>query len=454
MGRLGRRSVVGVIAITVVLVAAGCTPPRQDNPINPIVGALDPGSQLIGCDQASQRVVVTVPSHLDPSCTYTRGFDITASGAVLDCRGARIEITSAESGQGILVETPASVALTDVAVRNCIVDGPFTNSLRIRRQGFKDLAEGAEYENATANILVESSHFYDSRGSGVFVDGFVTGVTLRDVEVSGSGGVGVYLEAGSKDNVIETSRIHHNGFGDVTPEGVPFTFGGTEFRYESTGREGIAIDGSRDNIVRHNWISYNSAGGIFLYKNCGEDATTQPASHWVRHYGATGNRIEDNFISSEKNGIWIGSRAAENQLPMDCSDPAYIDTPGQKVYLDPASDNTVHHNDFLYVSRGVRVEADRSTVTDNWFHSTGVGDQAVLIGTKERTAVLGLPVTGTVLTGNRAELPAEAIPFGWVWGHTATTDSGNLANSAPAALVQGVQPTINPFIFAIRVWLP
>ena len=455
MRRRGRHAVIGVIAVLVVLVGAACTPPRQDNPINPVVGALDPGSQLIGCDQAAQRVVVTVPSHLDPSCTYTRGFDITASGAVLDCRGARIELPSTESGgQGILIETPAAVALTGVTVRNCIVDGPFTNSMRIRRAGFKDLAEGAEYENATSDILVESSHFYDSRGSGVFVDGFVTGVTLRDVEISGSGSVGVYLEAGSKDNVVEKSRIHHNGFGDVTPAGVPFTFGGTELRYESTGREGIAIDGSRDNIVRENWISYNAAGAIFLYKNCGEDATSQPDAHWVRHYGATGNLIVDNFISSEKNGVWVGSRAAENQLPMDCSDAAYISTPARKVYLDPASDNTVRSNDFLYVNHGVRVEDDRTSVIDNRFKSTGVGDQAVLIGTKERTSVLSRPVTGTVLTGNSAELPVGAVPFGWVWGHAGTIDSGNLANLSPAGLAPGVQPTINPFIFAIRVWVP
>jgi Right handed beta helix region len=448
----GRGRAAAVVAVMLV-VGAACVPPHRDSPIDPVVGALDPASRLLGCDHAAQRLVVAGPTHLDPSCTYTGGVDISTSGATLDCRGARIEAGPGAAGPGILIDTPATAALADVTVRNCIVKG-FSNNLRVRRSGFKDLVEGAEYDAATSGILIERSHFYDSAASGVFVDGFVTGVTLRDVEVSGSGSVGVYLEAGSKDNVVEDSTIHHNGFGAVTPEGVPIVVAGTELRYESTGREGIAIDGSRDNVVRDNWISYNSAGAIFLYKNCGEDATTKPDSHWVRRYGATGNVISGNLVSTEKNGVWIGSRAAENQVFMDCSDPAYIDEPLRRVFLDPASDNTVTANSFLYVSYGVRVEDDRTTVTDNFFSSSTAGDRAVLVGTKERTAVLDRPVTGTVIAGNRADIPGNATPYTWIWDHTATTFSDNLSNGTPAPLTEGTQPPINPFLFAIRVWAP
>ncbi len=398
---------------------------------------------------------MTGPSHLDPSCTYTRGVDITTSGAVLDCRGAHIALGAGETDrQGILIETPAAVPLENVTVRNCLVDGFSPNNLRIRRTGFKDLVQGSEYDAATSNILVENSHFTNSSGSGVFVDGFVTGVTLRDIEVAGSGGVGIYLEAGSKDNVVEGSRVHHNGFGDVGPDGVPIVFNGVELRYESTGREGIAIDGSRDNIVRNNWIAGNAAGGVFLYKNCGENATTQPGSHWVRHYGATGNEISGNFISSEKNGVWIGSRAAENQYFMDCSDPAYIDATARLVYLDPASGNTVHANSFLYVNRGVRIEDDASTITDNRFSSNAAGDEAIIIGTKERTGVLGQPVNGTVITGNRADISGNASPFHWIWGHAETTFSDNWNGPVETTLTEGSQPPINPFLFVIRIWAP
>ena len=59
------------------------------------------GSVLIGCDQASNRVTVTVTSHLDPTCTYTGGFDITASDVTLDCQGATIAAPRQRGGAGI-----------------------------------------------------------------------------------------------------------------------------------------------------------------------------------------------------------------------------------------------------------------------------------------------------------------------------------------------------------------
>jgi hypothetical protein len=454
MRRNGRqRRVAVVLAVAAMVVAAGCVPPPPAETVDPLVGTFDPESQLLGCDVSAERLVVTGPSHLDPSCTYTRGVEITASNSTLDCRGARIQLGAGETdNQGILIETPATVPMSDVTVRNCIVDGFQPNNLRIRRQGFKDLVQGTEYDAATSNILVENSQFTNSNGSGVFVDGFVTGVTLRDIEVSGSGGVGIYLEAGSKDNIVENSRIHRNGFRDVVPEGVPIVLNGVELRYESTGREGIAVDGARDSIIRNNWIAGNAAGAIFVYKNCGEDQTTN--GHWVRHYGATGNLITENFISSEKNGVWIGSRAAENQAFLDCSDPAYIDVPARRVHLDPASDNTVHANTFLYVNHGVRVEDDAATITDNHFSSYAATDQAILIGTKERTGVLGQPVNNTVITGNRADISGNATPYQWVWGHTGTAYEDNQSSQTDVALTEGVQPTINLFLFAIRIWQP
>jgi parallel beta-helix repeat protein len=450
----GRRHRVAVGAgVLALLVAAGCVPPRQ-SPINPVTDDPVAGSQLVGCDRAAERIVVSAPTHLDPSCDYTGGVDVTTSGAVLDCRGARIVRTSADTERnGIDITTTTAVPLENVTVRNCVVEG-WGNNLRIQREGYKDLAAGEEYENGTSAILVENTHFYDSTASGVFVGAYVTGTTLRNIEVSGSAAVGIYVEAGSKDNVIEDSRIHHNGFGDTGPEGVPIVVGGVELRYESTGREGIAIDGSRDNVVRGNWIAANSNGGIFLYKNCGEDFTTRPNAHWVRRYGATGNLITGNLISAEKNGVWVGARAAENQRFMDCSDPAYIDEDIRRVHLDPASDNTIRGNNFLYNVYGVRVEDDRTTVEDNDFTDNTAAHEAVIVGTKERTNVLGQPVDGTVLRDNRAAIAGNATPYRWIWAHTGTTDTGNRSHGAPVALTAGTQPTINPFLFAIRVFVP
>ena len=106
-------------------------------------------------------------------------------------------------------------------MRNCYIEG-FLNNMRITREGFRDLAEGAEYDNGYSNILVEDSTFMNSRGVGIFVDGYVTGVTLRRLHIEGAGSTGIYLEAGSKDNLVESNEIVNNGYNENGPNGQFF----------------------------------------------------------------------------------------------------------------------------------------------------------------------------------------------------------------------------------------
>ena len=114
-----------------------------------------PGSQLIDCSQADDRVEITVSSHLDPSCTWTRGVRITASDVVLDCQGARHLRRRTASAASRSPRRPTR-ALSNITVRNCDIEG-FLNNVRINREGFRDLAEGVEYENAFSNIVIEDS---------------------------------------------------------------------------------------------------------------------------------------------------------------------------------------------------------------------------------------------------------------------------------------------------------
>lgn len=442
----------------VLVFALGCVLPWTERPLDSLVGAIDPGSTLAGCDRADQRIVVTTSTHLDPACTYTKGVEVRASDLVLDCRGGRIEDPSGTASRGILIAARSDLRLSNVVVRNCIVHG-FLNGVRVTREGWKTLAAGAEYDAAFSNVMIENTHIYATRGSGVFVDGYVTGVTLQGLEIAGAGSVGVYLEAGSKDNVVERSTIHHNGFGDVVPDGLPINLGGLQLRYESTGREGIAIDGSRSNRVSDNEIHSNSAGGVFLYKNCGEYATQKPAQWWTRRYGADDNVIERNLIHHEKNGVWIGSRMNENQLFMDCSDPAYLSDTLLRVHRDHAARNTVRDNVLHLVDQGVRVEDDGARVEGNWFTGDDASEaQAVLLGTERRMAVLGEAVTGSAVTGNHAARMG-ATPFRWIHAHAGTIDTDNRVHGdvmdpgTPVALEPGVQPIVNPFLFVIRFWL-
>jgi parallel beta-helix repeat protein len=404
------------------------------------------GSVLVGCDRADERVQLTVSSHLDPACVYTLGFDVTASGVTLDCQGAAIRSAPGAGGQGIRIVTPIDTPLSDVTVRNCTVEG-FLNDLRVTRDGFRTLPEGQEYENGMSDIVIEDSVFRGSRGVGVYVDGYVEDVTLRDSLVTGTGSSGVYLETGSRRSRVERNVIVGNGFRENGPGGQPFSFQGVDLWFWGIGREGISVDGSYENTVVGNLFTGNSAGGIFLYKNCGE-YPDRPA-YFERRYPAARNLIEGNAFVGGTNGVWIGSRMGENTLPMDCTDPAYVDEPLRRVVLDRADHNTVRGNRFVDVTYGIRVEDDGNRVEANTFEGGGPDRHAVIVGTPLRTTVLGRPVQGTELVDNVSTIVGNTDPYRWVSGHVDTVDRGNTAGGAPAALCEGVEPPRSPFVFVI-----
>jgi parallel beta-helix repeat protein len=443
---------IAALAVLAVIGLAACQPvANPELPLGDNTGTVDASSTAIGCAQATQHLVVSASSHLDPACSYSGGIEINQSHVTLDCRGAHVDAGTGRSGVGILVHSPVDVALTDVTVRNCVVHG-FLNGMRVTRDGFKTLTAGHEYDVADAAISIENDRIRDTGGVGLYVDGYVTGVTIDHVDISNAGSTGIYLEAGSRGSTVQNSFIHGNGFAGTTPPGQTMTVGGTTFTYLTTGREGIAVDGSSDNVIRNNAIGRNSYGGIFLYKNCGEYATQKPDQWWPRRTGSSGNLIEGNAIYDEQNGVWIGSRMAENTYFLDCSDPTYIGSGVTAIRLDSAPSNTVSSNRFIDTVHGVRVEDDGNTVADNQFSgdlssATFPASEAVLIGTKYRTETLHQPVSGTVVTGNRAALGGVATPYAWIHGETGTTFTDDLAAGTPASLGPGTQPTINLFLF-------
>lgn len=404
---------------------------------------------LIGCDQAANRVEITADSELDPSCTYTAGFDIRTSNVTLDCKGATID-AAVDQGVGILISTPNDVDLSGVTVTGCHVDG-FLNNLRVRRDDARFLPAGSEYLANTADITLTGNEFSGSHGVGVYVDAYVSDVTITGNDIHDTGSSGIYLEAGSRNNTIEGNSLVHNGYTENGADGEAFDLGGTTVWYWGTGREALSIDGSIDNVVRGNTFARNSFGAVFLYENCGE--FVNKPNWFERRVPAARNLIEGNDISDELNGVWVGSRMGENTLPMDCSDEPYVDEAGKQVTLDHAPDNTIRGNTFTDVTYGVRVEDDGTTVEDNRFEAVAADQHPVIIGTPYRTEVLGEPVTGTVLRGN-VTTGANDSPYRWAVGEEDTTAEGNVASGEATGLCEGQDPPRQLFVMVVAVAAP
>ncbi len=299
-------------------------------------------------------------------------------------------------------------------------------------------------------MLIERSQVSGSRGVGIFVDGYVTRTTIRDSSVTGAGSSGIYLEAGSADNVVTRNSILQNGFRENGPGGSVFTFNGVRFRFWGIGREGISIDGSRRNLVFGNRFEGNSAGGIFLYTNCGEYVNSRPERWFERRYGAEDNVLLANRFKGGVNGVWVGSRMGESTLPMECSDRPYGT---RSVTLDRAARNTLVANRFEDVTYGVRVEDDHTKVVANRFAGPDATHHAVTIGTPDRTTVLGRPVRGTILVANSSSIAGNPNPYRWVEGHVATVVAFNRALGKPVGICQGKTLPRGPFVMTLALAL-
>jgi len=419
-----------------------------------LVGGIRPDSQLIGCDRAAERIVLRRSAHLDRTCEYTGGFELTRSDLVLDCRGATISDPEGDDDSGVLVHGGTNFAIRNTKVRNCIIRG-FENNFRVTRDGFRSLAAGTEYRNAYSRIELRNSRILDARGHGIYIDGYVTGVSIRDVEVADSAGAGIFLQSGSRNNKIIKNYIHDNGYGDVDPvNGTPFFVSGIEFRYLSTGREGISLDGSSRNRIVQNTLERNSYGGIHLHKSCGEFVNEEPDEWFPRRSGSADNRIRRNHFIEEEVGIWVGSRMSQNQLLRDCSATPFISAPGILVYEDSARGNKIQSNLFENVGIGVRVEDDFTRVERNTFRSDDSRHSAIVIGTRHRTQVLDQPVRGPVILGNRSDIFLNPSPYNFVYGVDALRFQRNRNQGYFMDLHQAQPPPLEAHLFFREFWVP
>ena len=266
---------------------------------------------------------------LEPGDKITRKliFEGTAaSGITLNCNGATIDGTGTRNAGGDMIEVRSKSSFEgnvrvwkrpeNVTIKNCNIIGS------VRVWGMAKNGEGLKYEDPDGEVnhykksSKSASHVATARRNApkniVFDHLTITGVGRNPVyfapgvtysklinsEVKGaSEKVAIYLDAESAYNTIENNEIHVTTAEDNWGE-LPFV--------ASRGWPQVAIDGSSWNKIVNNRFSSLRNGGIYLYRNCGEDGV-------IRHNPPEHNSIINNIFyyknyKGEKPAIYLSSR--------------------------------------------------------------------------------------------------------------------------------------------------
>jgi hypothetical protein len=221
-----------------------------------------------------------------------------ASGAAIDCGGGSIgqagvarstrSPTVAIWSRRVEGAAPGWSRPTDVTLTHCVING----NLRIWGMG----ALGRQDD------LLASSRTPDHTAAAQ--NAAPTRIALNDVSFQGTGSIPLYLGPGVTRFTLDGGRFA--GRSDSTAlyldaESAEATITRVSFDI-ATPREQIAVDGSARNRITDNRFVLRGRGGIFLYRNCGEDGV-------IRHQTPSGNTITDNvFTGSTRQSVVIGAR--------------------------------------------------------------------------------------------------------------------------------------------------
>lgn len=194
---------------------------------------------------------------------------------IIDCKG--------ETREGTL-----NIRKSNTTVRNCKINGDIRVWGIARNANDPKLLKKSRIDknyvswvrdNAPKFVTIENTTINGTGTIPLYIGPGAVYTMVKNVKIIGySKSTMVYLGAESHSTIIEDSFINaYNGL-----------------------REAIAIDASNYNIIRNNTIQY-AIGGIFLYRNCGEDGV-------VRHTTPSYNIIENNKFIGIGVSVWLGSR--------------------------------------------------------------------------------------------------------------------------------------------------
>ncbi len=333
-----------------------------------------------GC--VRRELTITESTRLDPNCRYLGPTRITGSNLVLDCAGATLD-GEYRTRTTLLIGPDQPVE--NVELRNCVVTGGRRNGITIGRTqtyAAAALQRGSREPDPAAyarKVTLRQVTVRRSGGVGIYVLAYSRDTAILDSTIEENSNAGIYLSHHTSGTRIADSRLIGNGKGETS--GIPDALRGF--------REAIAVDSAAGNVIENNRLIGNQAGGIFLYRNCGE-GSMDPARVRERPASAR-NIIRGNTIERGRTGIWVASRQDARIACTMALDPA------QGVFMDAAPDNQVIDNRISGVAVGIQVADDGNVVRGNEIAASG---DCLRLGSPERQR-LGRPVAALVVRDNR-----------------------------------------------------
>lgn len=358
-------------------------------------------TKTINCADIKQGETIKITGHskLSEQCDLSKKsvmFVLDSSNTSLDCRGASLSQLSATNDTAITIKPKINKAISNITIANCHVQG-YGHAMNIRQKtnpntrylkGMTTLAENQALAPHDIRIINVSSN--GSTASGIFVGDHVYNAHFSDLLIRGSGTVGLYLEFGSQNNIIEDSVFVDNGFRAFKPN-----------------REAIAVDSSANNIIRNNQFIHNGLGGVLLYRNCFEHANDSTRSnHFKRTQSSQNNVIKGNYFDNEPTGVWVASRQSRDLSGFECGAYLMKESGNAKYYLDSAKNNQIIGNTFVAVDNSVVVEDDGTLITGNDFSQAG--GVPISVGAVIREQTQYGAVADTVIKGNTYGLGQSA----------------------------------------------
>jgi len=354
--------IIKILKMLIIALFISCSPKPSSESTDPAdqgangwvpVFAPIPERQLCSEAQRSRMLVesndpTVVNCHLilEPSDAIRRPLVFRgeqSSGVLMDCNGATVSVSD---GDALRIRSEMGEPVHDVTIRNCIING----SVRIWGLAI----------NGNSPDLLESSrtleHVSNVRDHAPYR------VILEGLTITSHGRIPLYIAPGVHHSLVTNCEI--DGASDsvlvyLDAETTANSFTENTLRAENIDREAIALDGSSFNTIENNSIWSAYAGGIFLYRNCGEGGVS-------RHSTPSVNRIIGNTIQCRYHrldlrtdpGIWLGSRDGRRGY---CGDDAGYPYGSSVSDYDFARWNVVSDNDL----RDCEIELGNSTNHSN-----------------------------------------------------------------------------------------